>query len=399
MLKAWGLLFFIGFCGNLIAQPNEISVRVLDVEAGSTPSGYAELVSPETEVRKDEILNEKLVNLVDCWTVDSTYSRKTERHQFFGAAPLRWFGIRWKTVRYTREKFVGTVIKTSISNKERFTEYDVNFNLAPHLPEHRMRSHDAYQAQASMAKARKAVKDGQAPYVLPEEGMSAEPYKVHVEITPKRELRPNLHHSFYPTARGGAFGDHPNVGDLDPAIGVYGPLILDCNHKCHPEIHPYEWIWWMDVNEQESGNQQAGDQTWHVGFMKDASNRFIHWSSNPRTGQISIPFAFDSKGKAFSIEIAHLLFTDFADGLELMELPEDVLDVSKENYRFELNDQNLKGKSLEVHFSYPLPTEGYRWWIDGLVLDRSSGLLTGDLHIALSVEELYLATIRSSTLR
>ena len=94
-------------------------------------------------------------------------------------------------------------------------------------------------------------------------------------------------------------------------MGFYGAYCLDCNHNCHPEMHPYEWTWWLNLKDGESTNK-----TWLIGLFHEGSNRFPKWSKNPMTGEIKIPFAFaigqDSPLNC-GITIDHLVFSKFED--------------------------------------------------------------------------------------
>jgi hypothetical protein len=377
---------------SVLSQP--IAPDQIDLVSGDIPAEWKMLLLDKEQIESNDIANEQILDLVEVYTLDSVYSRKTERHQFVGAALLPVFGFRWKTVRYTREKWVGTVVGNSLPGKERLTEYDVNFNIAPNLPHYRQMSYEAHQAQAEMFKARKKVKEDKAPWIPPEDNDAIKPYKIHCECTPDAELRQALNQSFYPTISPYPLEEHPNIGQAYPSMGMYGPLILDCNHHCHPEIHPYEWLWWLDVGSE--GNYQADQQVWWVGFFRDVSKRFKHWSSSPRSGQIQIPFVWQAEADSFYIQIEHRVFDGFnADGFSEIDIPEQHYSLSEKSRSFEFLHPMLALRKVNIELSYPLKLEGISYWISDLKYDQEENLIFGYFNLAASIEDLY--TFKFST--
>ena len=366
----------------------------LPVRAGEATETWMALARAQSAaIRADDLLNERILDLVEPRTADSTYKRKTERHQFVGAAPLRWMGVRWKTVRYTREKYVGTVLKTTRSRKERFTEYDVNFDVYPHLPRYRELAWIAYQDQMRLFKARKKVREGEPPWIEPTASVPFEPYKIHCEVTPDRESRVRLNDAFYPAVGDAHVSTHPNFLDPNPSVGMYGPLVLDCNHKCHPEIHPYEWIWWLDLTLPPDA-PEGHARSWYVGLLRDVSNRFMHWSSSPRIGTIAIPFALPSDAEGWRIEIEHLVYDGFVgDALHGLDVPQTARTFEEPTHRLALEGQGMTGRVIAVEASHRIDSPDFRWWVDGLRVDATKGLLMGWLHLAMAVEDLYTARI------
>ena len=371
-----------------------LSAQVWQVPIGDAPVGYSNLLSANRQaVNSDLVLAESLIDLVSAYTIDSVYKRKTERHQFVGAAMFRVFGIRWQTVRNTREKIVGTVRKTSITGKEHFTEYDVNFDVVPHLMRSREVVYAGYQVREPMFKARKKVKPGQPPYIPPTPDQSMEimdTYDIHVECTPLRELRGALDSAFYPVEGVRNLSTHPSFSTDHPAIGIYGPLVLDCNNSCWPEIHPYEWIWWR--NAPISIGEEA---TWHIGFFRDASNRFVHWSSSPRTGQIELPMAFNASQDSVVLNFTHGPRTEFdTSDLHQLAIPTEHWDLTELRREFTLELADGHVIRLIVLSDSPLPVDGLQYWFRDWAYDARQGMITGKLCIAAGIADVFTTALQ-----
>ena len=369
--------------GLMAQQPTSAVNRlVVPVEDGALPSIWQDLLRPAGEWMDDPAAEERLIDLVQAQTVDSIYDRKTERHQFVGAAMFRVFGIRWVSVRQTREQIVGQVQSQHITRKEHFTEYDVNFDIVPHLPRSLDVVYAGYMAQAALFKARKKVTPGEPPYIPPGEASSTEAYEIHVECTPLRELRDTLDAVFYPTLHPHSLADHPNVGRAKPVFGVYGPLVSDCNHSCWPEIHPYDWIWW-----RHPPSPQGAGARWSIGFLRDASNRMPHWAPNPREGGIRIPVVLDYNNRAnLTIRLQTGPGSAFsAEGLSRWPVPADAMAV-RGTHTLSFDHPALDGKTLQLASDVPLPLTAAAWWLEDLRYDADRGMLHGMLHLAISTE-------------
>lgn len=374
---------------SAMVQNDRPTEHILPVRVGSLDAAWLDLRAAAEQLYADPQREEAVLDLLQASTVDSVYARKRARHRVVGGALLPYFGVRWKTVRYTREQVVGQVVKQSISGKERFTEYDVNFNLVPHLPRSLEVVHAAYADQQGMFKARKKVRKAGGPdappYIKPVPDADPTPYKIHVEVTPMRDLRDTLHEVFYPTRGGLPLVEHPNIQRSNPVFGVYGPMVLDCNHKCHPEIHPYEWIWWRRAPKQEGGSA-----VWSLGFLRDVSNRMKHWSSAPREGAVRIPVVLDfGQQDALSIRLEAGPRSGFsAEGLWRWPLPASAAAVrGQSTWSFE--HPALSGKTLELVSDQELPIAAAWWWMEDAVWDADRGLLRAYLVLALSVEDAF----------
>ncbi|MGB1247881.1 MAG: hypothetical protein ACPG4Z_03285 [Chitinophagales bacterium] len=385
-MKSYILVATLLFSSWLFAQDN-LSVTFND----ETDDVVTFLLDDKQTIKDDNILNELLVDAVVPYTTDSTYKRKTERHQLIGGAFIRILGYRWKTVKHTREKLVGTIIRSSIPGSEeaKFTEYDVNYNLVPHLEKYLNLSYESHLAQTEMFKSRTKKKMDQAPYIAPNDTTNPDKYQIHCECTPHEDFRLALNTTFYPVMRPMTLEQHPNFQEPHPTVGMYGPLVLDCNHTCHPEIHPYEWIWWYDLTDVEST-----EQVWHIGFLRDNSNRFKHWSSSPRTGVITIPFAFPIESSDWTINIDHQLFNGFdEEKINELDLPENFKNFDQTEWNYELNGtyQNIKVTSSQI-----IASTGIGYWVDGINMDSENGIVSGTFYLAMANDDVYTAEMTTS---
>jgi hypothetical protein len=251
-----------------------------------------------------------------------------------------------------------------------------------------------YAEREPMFKARKKVKPGQPPYVPPGPGDDAETiarYRIHVECTPYRDFRPALDSAFYPVLSRRPLSSHPSFDSDHPALGVYGPLILDCNHSCGPEIHPYEWIWWRQAPPK------PGDEAiWHVGFLRDVSNRFKHWSKSPRIGRLQIPLAFYERSDTVEVRFEHGPRADFdTSGLHRMDLPETSWGLDADVQHFDLLLPGDRTRVLKVISQPPLPPSeaGLRFSFGPWGYDPNQGIITGQLILLAGVAEVYTTAI------
>ncbi len=340
-------------------------------------------------IQEDELLNHTLVNLVEPYTVDSVFKKKFERHRVVGGGIIRLLGYRWLAVNNTRQKIVGWVNKNYLHgvNKEaHFTEYDINYDLIPLLPEYKQLAYDTYQQQFNMKKSKKNDQEGQAPYIFPSEETDMTKYRFHCENTPAAEFRSLLNTIFFPVHNNNGLEKHHNFEDKHPVMGMYGVLALDCNHSCHPEIHPYEWVWWLNTTAETS--------SWNLGFVRDVSNRFKHWSTAPRTGEISLPFAFSLDSENWTLKVNHQMFGNFSEeGFEDLNLNGDYYTFENIKRTFTLEGDDFGTRNLTVESNVAVPYKSLQFALKNLKYSSADMLLTGELNLAMSIHEIYTAEI------
>ncbi len=353
------------------------------------------LLFPASAIRTDSVLNENLLNLVHPWMADSVVRKKTERHH----VPLmgsfsRLFGFRWLRVYQTKQKFIGTTWKNlRIPEKDLFTEYDVIIDLAAHLPEHFEKHFRCRELQAKMNKRLKEQDINKPPFVRPDSSTNLNVYRMHCELTPAIPLRESIHRNFYPCLPGGSFESHRNFGEKFPTIGMYGAICLDCNHSCHPEIHPYEWIWWLNLNPELDSSDQ---RTWIAGMFSESSNRFRHWSPANRSGAISIPFTTHVSRDTFDIFIEALVAGEIDTiSFAKLSLPNEATAVTDEAQFFSFPTP-AKNLVFRIHFIGGFPAKGVSWWIGETVIDELFGMISGNFHIAAGVKDAFAFAVRFS---
>jgi hypothetical protein len=366
-----------------------------------TPEAFNYLLLTNVAISANDTINEKIVDLVEPCLLDSTIERKKQHHKL---GPVGWFvhafgGFNWRAVSMKKEKFVGTVVRSSRSSEEEFTEYDINFDLNFHLPKYLHRVFDGYDLQRKYHKQdiRRSHRTNYkvSPFIRDTNHIDIKEYRLHCELTPPRAFRAALNYSFYPTLpKAGGLKQHPNFENDKPTIGFYGTFCLDCNHNCHPELHPYEWMWWLKSNDGDD----TYEKVWTIGLFHEGSNRMKNWSVNPMTGSIAIPFAFelDDNDPGYNvIEIEHLVFNKFLEEeLTKVAKPANVIK-PKDTYQ---TINILNGDSLlttvDVRFMRSLSTEGLQYWFSNLNFDAWNKVLSGMFNIATSVMDLYTTQIK-----
>jgi hypothetical protein len=373
----------------------------------TTPGVFRNLLLTNQQIEDNDTINEEIIDLVTPMVQDSILGRKKEHHQVFLVGwIIHAFGdYNWRALSMTKQKFVGTIKGDSRSGEEEYTEYDINFNLYAHTHKYLWKIFEAYDRQrkagrqdfiSKYLRKKKRLTDYNAvPFVRDTNNADMYQYRMHCELTPQREFRPMLNYLFYPTQPGINIDKHPNFMTSYPSMGFYGASCLDCNHNCHPEIHPYEWVWWMNLH-----TGSISDKTWLVGLMKDGSSRFHHWSHNPKTGKVCIPFSYrvtDRRATDRTITIEHLVFNTFIDSnLAKLNLPANVFDASHRSVQVDLMDDKGGSIPVMVQFHNVMVDSGLRYWFSDVNWDGPNHILSGYINMATSVKDVYTTRITMS---
>ncbi len=347
---------------------------------------WLKLGTDNPSIREDYLLNEQLVDLVQVYEADSVF-RKRKQHHHSGFGIISLFGYHWRAIEKKRTKFVGTSVRSyGAPGEPQFTEYDIKYNMVGHLEPYTTMAYEGYQLAKKMNRHEAKKQDKTvAPYIKPTPE-TMDKYYMHNELTPDKRHWQQLDSLFFPCVAGTKHVDHVNFGEDPISLGMYGVLVSDCNHGCRPEIHPYEWIWWLEVNPKH--DNRADEKRWLVGLFRESSNRFRRWSKPPRRGVISVPFLFDNNDDKKEINIEHLVNSEFIEeGMEDLNVPENAQLFCQTNYTVALEglDQNI---NLTTNRSLP---NGAMWWIDQVASDGEH--VWGYLNVAASVRSVYTARV------
>jgi hypothetical protein len=390
-LKKTGLLAIAVFCFALLHAQSLTPLRI-EAQVSTTPASFFKLKETLAAIRNNDTLNEEVVDLVNVMEADTVVPRPTQWHRVAVIGlMLRTFGFRWLAVDMKRHKFVGTV-KGGISTPagEEYSERDMNMDVFAHLPAYKQETLKAYKKQQGMWRARKKRKTDYFDFV---NDSLIHRKRMHCELTPPYTFIELLNAKFYPCYPGTTFENHNNWGVSNPSLGMYGPLVLDCNHSCHPEMHPYEWLWWLDVNPLHE--KPYSSKRWVLGLMRESSSRFRGWCKSPRVGKIAIPFLYDLKQAEQILSIEHLVFgTTVPSALKKLNLPEGgTNDFKFSNKDVEVFAGNNKVATLHIKANHPLMMDGVVWWLSEVKFDAESNLLSGYFNIAASVKDVYSAAV------
>lgn len=386
------------FARTSLAQSINYPITTFD----KTTATFTYLLLNNDQIAKNDTVHELITDLVEPMLVDSMIERKKQHHKLF---PLGWFihafgGYNWRAIAMNKQKFIGTVRAHGRSGSEEYTEYDINFDLYFHLRKYLDKVLIAYDAQRKMHKqdfrpSHRTDYNGPR-FVRDTSKLDSNLFRLHCELTPPRTYRSQLHYLFYPTQPDGTqLKTHPNFETEKPTMGFYGTLCADCNHNCHPELHPYEWTWWLKANE----NDKTYTKTWLVGLFHESSNRMKKWSINPMIGAIQLPFAFDLKenNKDLIIKIEHLVFDKFQDKeLQKINLTEPTFGTREKTKSVTFSKDSTTVTGVEILFNSAMPTDGLKYWFSGLNYDEQNMVISGYFHLATAVKDLYTTRITFS---
>ena len=365
-----------------------MTAQEYDAQQGLLPLSHLVLLHSNSEIAEDNGLNERILDLVQAEVSDSVVKRRKQHHKVGGLGIfVHMFGYNWRAFDMTKRKTVGTVRRATKSGKEQLTEFDINFDLNFTIPKYLETMYDMYDQQRDydhqdIRKDHK-VDFTRQPYSRDSTSIDTSRYILHCELTPQREYRDSLHKYFYPVRRDGVYlKNHPNFETKHPSVGFYGLLCNDCNHNCKPEMHPYEWMWWMKVNEGDSSKSRI----WNFGLFHEGSNRQKKWSKNPKKGSIAIPFVFDLE-KEKVIKIEHLVHGEFILG-DYMDSKIDTFDASADR------SVHITGVGdVEIEFSEHLEFSSLNYSLSKLLVDQDYGVVSGYFNVSVEVEDLYTCRI------
>lgn len=389
------LLFALGAILSLHAQNSTISVEVKWVEA--IPMDILALSSDNPSIRDNTILNEGILDLVTAYRIDSILPRKKQRHRVFGGGIISMLGWHWLAIDMKRQTFIGTLknnLRVPNKDSDKFTEYDVNWDLVPHREPYIGLMYRGYQKQYKLHRHWKGNSRPEELFTSYPTDENLHEYRVHCELTPSMSHRQELNDKFYPVIQPMNLTQHINFGEARPTVGMYGPFVSDCNHSCHTELHPYEWLWWLDLHPQKDANKN--EKRWLVGFFREYSNRFKGWSAPPQTGHIKVPFLFPVSAPEWQINLDHLVYSHLhAENLPLVSaMPDEARQFNFDEITVDWTGTSSLSNQLFIRNSLPMTAKGAKFWLSDVATDGE--WVMGYFNIAVSIEDVYTVRITTS---
>ncbi len=251
------------------------------------------LAQHDSLLRNDIIGSELVLDLVEPMVADSIVDARRQHLKGFGGWFIHHTWARyWEYYTDHKQKYVATNCRDYHIFNGPGDEIDINIFLMPHLPRYVARVKDGFERALDRDRSLKGFRfDKPSGYPLPEE-LRYQDFGCIVtecEVTPPHEFSDRLEHAFLPVRDGVyALDTLKFFGCKHPSMGMTGVWCMDCNHNCRPEIHPIEWLWWLDLSKERPGTPIA--KSWMVALIVDDSHRFKDWSAGPLSGEIAIPF-------------------------------------------------------------------------------------------------------------
>lgn len=312
------------------------------------------MLKSNDSLKRNPIYTESILDAVQPTMQDTMFWPETQRLRIvFGDVLEGLLGLRWEAIHLKRTKLVGQSAKEVSPYDGPLTrEYDINFFIVPHL---------AHYIDTVANWWNRAGREGRNLFhsfiddpsiMIPDKLKMGNWYlSVECENTPVKSKRPIMDSLFFPclkTTEG--LQKHKNFGHTYTCIGFYGPAVLDCNHSCKPEVHPYEWIWWLKPD-----STLATTKEWFIGLHRDWSGRFRDWSTSPRVGKIKVPFLLKAD-QNMAMKIDLLIYDEFLtsnydsyfDGTEW--LPASSFETEILKFPIQINISGVPSNSIKYRF-------------------------------------------------
>lgn len=355
------------------------------------PGAVQDLVGMDSSLRKDVVATEGVVDLVEAWVSDSVMDNNRQYLSGGWGKIGKRLNRYWQYMTPVKQKYVATISREYKIYDGLGEEVDMNIFVMPHLPEYISMVRKGFNRSFEQGRSEKHYRYDNPPYPCPEELRFQELgfLTVECEGTLHADYRDALSELFIPTAEGKHhLEDHGNFGVVYPTFGLYGAWVMDCNHNCRPEIHPIDWMWWLDLSEDRPGSPRA--KSWIIGLVRDGSERFDTWSPAPLAGEIAIPVALPPDAQRVTITVEPLVHSPL-DAAALAEK------LNPSNYAENPTGFRLEGAgrdAVEIEIKRDgMPDTGWGMALEGFVRDESTGFLMGQLRFGVATPELFTGRV------
>lgn len=365
--------------------------------AQSFASGWEALQADNATLREDIVRTEQAIDLVQAWVADSIVEKDKQRLKGLGGWIAQRTAARfWLKYDDRKQKYVGTISRPYHIYDGMADEVDINIFLMPHLPEYIQMVRKGFDLARERPRGDKAFRfDAPENYPLPAE-LKVEDLgyiTIECEVTPPQKFAQDLEKQLFPVKDGDYSLDTiPGFGTKYTSFGMTGVWCMDCNHNCRPEIHPIEWLWWMDLSED-----RPATQTWHATLMVDGSNRFHDWSPSPISGEIAIPFFVTDYTQHLEFNLKHIVSDPVSKAEASLPMPKTAFQSADTTFRIPLSIPDAKRQAinadLKVQGGWPRASTYY--WISDL--KPVEGGYGGYFHVSTTAESMLAFELSIST--
>jgi hypothetical protein len=373
------LFLAIALVAPAIAQPT-----VLPLEKVPSLAPAVQLLAGSPQSLKGQVkATESVLDLVHPRNLDSLLRAQKQRHNgLLGLTMHHAFARFWEFSDVVKRKYIGTNSRPLIIWDGIKKEMDINIFLMPSLPAYVSMARAAFEKALLRGRDEDHYRFDRPPFT-PDEALRYQDrgyLTIECEITPPEASRAAFGELFFPMTPGEHdLNDMPQFGTASPSVGLYGAWCLDCNHNCRPEIHPIEWMWWLDMSPDDPAHPD--DWQWMIGLARDGTGRFEDWSAAPLQGRIAIPIVLPAGVSRYAVRVEALL----QDGLRRLSVPVDAasLLLNSQSQQFRIGED---GSQLDLQLVGIPGSELVRCTLGPFQEDGQTGVRLGYLYISADVD-------------
>lgn len=372
-----GLAAALLFAASASAQPTSLPLPLLR-KADLGPAVEALAGSP-SQVKGQVKATEAILDLVRAHNLDSVLKARKQRHNgLLGWTLHNAFARFWEWQDSVKRTYIGSSSRPLVIWDGLEDEMDINVFLMPNLPAYVQMARAAYDASLERSRPEKHYRLDRPPFT-PDEALRHKDqgfFTIECEVTPPMIGRTEFGERFFPLKPGThLFQDTPRFGVESPSMGLYGAWCLDCNHNCRPEIHPIEWMWWLDM--QPDNPAHPDDWQWMIGLVRDGTGRFEDWSAAPLQGRIAVPIVIPAGAQAYAVRLEALS----AHGMQPLKVPAGAgaLPFQSQTQHYQIGSS---GCTLALELVGLSSTAHVRCQLSPFTEDTRTGARLGYLHIS-----------------
>lgn len=374
---------------DLLAQTQPIQV----FPTAKLPDAAHLLAASPAQTKGHVLPTEQILDLVQAHNLDSLACGDRCRHTgALGWSLQKLVARYWQLLDPIKHKYVGSSSRTMQVFDGMAKEMDINIFIMPNLPRYIGMVKGGFNAALQVGRSENHFRFDNPPFLAPEELRFNEHgyITVECEVTPPQPGREAFNELVFPMKPGAhQLESHKNFGVSAPSFGMYGVWCMDCNHNCRPEIHPMEWLWWLDFSPDDSLHPH--DWQWIATLMRDGTGRFEEWSAAPLQGRIAIPIAIPANCTHYSLRLEALV----NDGIQPLKSPQPGTPLTTATHTYTLQEDTDTPTTLTLQLQALPATEHASFHLSHFQKDNTTGTRFGYLHLAIDTERLFAFRLTS----